>query len=189
MQRKRKVKIIATLGPSSSDPAVLRALFEAGADVFRLNFSHGTHEDHRRNLENVRALEREAGHPIGVLMDLQGPKLRVGRFAAGTVELVPGARFRLDLDETPGDATRAPLPHPEVFAALAPGIELLLDDGKLRLRIQTCGSDYAEPEVVTGCALSDRKGVNLPGVVLPISPPTENDRADPRFGLHLRARL
>ena len=94
MQRKRKVKIIATLGPSSSDPAVLRALFEAGADVFRLNFSHGSHEDHRRNLESVRALEREAGHPIGVLMDLQGPKLRVGRFAAGTVELPPGARFR-----------------------------------------------------------------------------------------------
>jgi pyruvate kinase len=87
MQRKRKVKIIATLGPSSSDPAVLRALFEAGADVFRLNFSHGSHEDHRRNLESVRALEREAGHPIGVLMDLQGPKLRIGRFAAGALEL------------------------------------------------------------------------------------------------------
>jgi len=187
MRRKRKVKIIATLGPSSSDPAVLRALFEAGADVFRLNFSHGSHEDHRRNLENVRALEREAGHPIGVLMDLQGPKLRVGRFAAGTVELVPGARFRLDLDETPGDATRAPLPHPEVFAALAPGIELLLDDGKLRLRIKTCGSDYAETEVVTGGPLSDRKGVNVPGVVLPISPLTDKDRADLRFGLDLGA--
>jgi pyruvate kinase len=187
MQRKRKVKIIATLGPSSSDPAVLRALFEAGADVFRLNFSHGTHEDHRRNLESVRALEREAGHPIGVLMDLQGPKLRVGRFAAGAVELAPGARFRLDLDETPGDATRAPLPHPEVFAALAPGTELLLDDGKLRLRIETCGSDYAETEVVTGGPLSDRKGVNVPGVVLPISPLTDKDRDDLRFGLDLGA--
>ncbi len=185
MQRKRKVKIIATLGPSSSDPAVLRALFEAGADVFRLNFSHGSHEDHRRSLESVRALEREAGHPIGVLMDLQGPKLRVGRFAAGAVELAPGARFRLDLDETPGDATRAPLPHPEVFAALAPGIELLLDDGKLRLRIETCGRDFAETEVVTGGPLSDRKGVNVPGVVLPISPLTDKDRADLRFGLDL----
>ncbi len=95
MRRQRKVKIIATLGPSSSDPEVLRALFEAGADVFRLNFSHGTHDDHRRNLEAIRALERDVGHPIGVLMDLQGPKLRVGRFTGGAVELVPGARFRL----------------------------------------------------------------------------------------------
>jgi pyruvate kinase len=187
MQRKRKVKIIATLGPSSSDPQVLKALFEAGADVFRLNFSHGTHDDHRRNLENVRALEREAGHPIGVLMDLQGPKLRLGRFAGGAVELEPGARFRLDLDETPGDRVRAPLPHPEVFAALGPGTELLLDDGKLRLRVGDCGADYAETEVVTGGPLSDRKGVNVPGVVLPISPLTEKDRHDLGFGLDLGA--
>jgi pyruvate kinase len=185
MRRKRKVKIIATLGPSSSDPAVIRRLFEAGADVFRLNFSHGSHDDHRRNLETIRALEIEVGHPIGILMDLQGPKLRVGRFEAGAVELATGAKFRLDLDETPGTSARAPLPHPEVFAALTPGTELLLDDGKLRLRIEACGPDYAETEVVTGGPLSDRKGVNVPGVVLPISPLTDKDRADLAFGLDL----
>ena len=185
MRRKRKAKIIATLGPSSSDPAVIRKLFEAGADVFRLNFSHGSHDDHRRNLETIRALEREVGHPIGVLMDLQGPKLRVGQFTGGKIELTPGARFRLDLDSAPGDARRAPLPHPEVFAALGPGTELLLDDGKLRLRVESCGPDYAETEVVTGGPLSDRKGVNVPGVVLPISPLTEKDRADLSFGLDL----
>ena len=143
MRRKRKVKIIATLGPSSSGPAMIRKLFEAGADVFRLNFSHGSHDDHRRNLETIRALERDVGHPIGVLMDLQGPKLRVGQFADGKVELVAGAKFRLDLDPAPGDAARAPLPHPEVFAALAPGTDLLLDDGKLRLRVEACGPDHA----------------------------------------------
>ncbi len=182
---RRKVKIIATLGPSSSDPAVLRALFDAGADAFRLNFSHGTHDDHRRNFEAVRALEREVRRPIGILTDLQGPKLRVGRFAGGTAELEPGTRFRLDLDETPGDATRAHLPHPEVFAALAPGVQILLDDGKLRLRVEDCGADFAETEVVTGGTLSDRKGVNVPDVVLPISPLTEKDRHDLHFGLDL----
>ncbi len=187
MRRRRKVKIIATLGPSSSDPGVLRALFEAGADVFRLNFSHGTHEDHRRNMEAVRALEREVGHPIGVLMDLQGPKLRIGRFAGGPVDLEPGARFRLDLGDRPGDAARASLPHPEVFAVLAPGTELLLDDGKLRLRVEACAEDYAETEVVTGGRLSDRKGVNVPGAVLPLSPLTDKDRDDLRFGLDLGA--
>jgi pyruvate kinase len=185
MRRKRKVKIIATLGPSSSGPEMIRKLFEAGADVFRLNFSHGTHDDHRRNLEAIRALEREAGHTIGVLMDLQGPKLRVGQFADGAIELAPGARFRFDLDPAPGDGTRASLPHPEVFAALAPGTELLLDDGKLRLRVERCGADYAETEVITGGPLSDRKGVNVPDVVLPISPLTDKDRADLAFGLDL----
>ncbi len=185
MRRKRKVKIIATLGPSSSGPAMIRKLFEAGADVFRLNFSHGSHDDHRRNFEAIRALEDEVGHPIGVLMDLQGPKLRVGQFSGGRIELTAGARFRLDLDPALGDAARAPLPHPEVFAALAPGTELLLDDGKLRLRVTSCGPDHAETEVVTGGPLSDRKGVNVPGVVLPISPLTDKDRADLKFGLDL----
>jgi pyruvate kinase len=187
MRRKRKVKIIATLGPSSAGPAMIRKLFEAGADVFRLNFSHGSHDDHRRNFEAIRALEDEVGHPIGVLMDLQGPKLRVGQFASGRIELTAGTRFRLDLDAAPGDAARAPLPHPEVFAALTPGTELLLDDGKLRLRVESCGPDHAETEVVTGGPLSDRKGVNVPGVVLPISPLTDKDRADLKFGLDLGA--
>ena len=185
MQRNRRAKIIATLGPSSSGASEIRALFEAGADVFRLNFSHGTHEDHRRSLEIIRELEQDVGRPIGVLMDLQGPKLRIGRIAGGETVLRPGAAFRLDLDETPGDAGRAPLPHPEVFAVLEPGTELLIDDGKLRLEVTACGEDHAETTVVTGGPLSDRKGVNVPGAVLPISPLTEKDRDDLAFGLDL----
>ena len=187
MPRRRKAKIIATMGPSSTDPAVVRELYNAGVDVFRLNFSHGTHEDHRRNFETIRAIERETGHPIGILMDLQGPKLRVGEMADGKVELEAGAAFRLDLDETPGDARRAPLPHPEIFAALSPEADLLLDDGKLRLKVRDCGPEFAETEVVTGGPLANRKGVNVPGVVLPISPLTDKDRKDLRFGLDLGA--
>ena len=187
MPRRRKVKIIATMGPASCDPAVVRALFDAGVDVFRLNFSHGTHDDHRRNVETIRALERELQHPIGILMDLQGPKLRIGAIAGDTVQLEAGAPFRLDLDETPGDKRRAPLPHPEIFAALTPDAELLIDDGRLRLKVKDCGPDFAETEVVTGGALSNRKGVNVPGALLPISPLTDKDRKDLRFGLELGA--
>ena len=187
MPRRRKAKIIATMGPSSTDPAVMRQLYDAGVDVFRLNFSHGSHEDHRRNFQNIRAIEQETGHPIGILMDLQGPKLRVGEMAGGKVELEPGASFRLDLDEAPGDARRAPLPHPEIFAALTPESDLLLDDGKLRLKVRDCGPDFAETGVITGGPLANRKGVNVPGVVLPISPLTNKDRKDLRFGLELGA--
>ncbi len=185
MRRSRQARILATLGPSSSTPDGILALHTAGADVFRLNFSHGSHEDHAARLATIREVERESGRPIGVLMDLQGPKLRVGRFAEGRIELVPGARFRLDLDETPGDARRAPLPHPEIFAALQAGTDLLLDDGKVRLRVDACGPDFADTTVVVGGPLSDRKGVNVPGVVLPISPLTEKDRRDLAFGLEL----
>jgi pyruvate kinase len=185
MRRQRKAKILATLGPSSSSPEMIRALFEAGADVFRLNFSHGSHEDHRRNVEIIRELERDTGRPIGILMDLQGPKLRVGKIRDGSTTLVKGTAFRLDLSDEPGDSTRAPLLHPEVFAALEPGTDLLLDDGKLRLRVTACDKDFAETIVETGGPLSDRKGVNVPGVILPISPLTEKDRKDLQFGLDL----
>ncbi|MGF1611467.1 MAG: pyruvate kinase [Kiloniellales bacterium] len=185
MRRHRKAKIIATLGPSSSDAEALRALYQAGADVFRLNFSHGSHEDHRERLFLIRKMEREVERPIGVLLDLQGPKLRVGKMEDGAVELETGAHFRLDLDETPGTVERAPLPHPEVFAALDQGTTLLLDDGKLRLEVLECGPNYAETRVVTGGRLSDRKGVNVPDVVLPISPLTEKDLRDLEFGLDL----
>ena len=187
MRRIRKAKIVATLGPSSSDARTIRALVEAGADVFRLNFSHGTHDDHRARLDVIRNLEREIDHPIGVLMDLQGPKLRVGELAGGEAALEPGARFRLDLDPTRGDAERAPLPHPEIFEALETGAQILLDDGKLRLRVTKCGKDFAQTEVVTGGKLSNHKGVNLPGVVMKISPLTEKDRRDLAFGLELGA--
>jgi pyruvate kinase len=179
-------KIVATLGPASADRATIEALVRAGADVFRLNFSHGTHADHQARLEMIRAIEAEMERPIGVLLDLQGPKLRVGTFANGPARLVDGASFRLDLDRTtPGDDRRAPLPHPEIFAALQPGAELLLDDGRLRLVVETCGADFAETRVVNGGLLSDRKGVNVPGVVLPLSAMTAKDRADLDFGLSL----
>jgi pyruvate kinase len=187
MPRRRKAKIIATMGPATLDPKVVRQLYEAGVDVFRLNFSHGTHEDHRRNFETIRAIERESHHAIGILIDLQGPKLRIGEIAGGSTELKAGASFRLDMDATRGDSRRAPLPHPEIFAALNPGSDLLIDDGKLRLKVQDCGADFAETVVVTGGALSNRKGVNVPGVVLPISPLTDKDRKDLRFGLELGA--
>ena len=185
MKRERSARILATLGPASSTRERIRALAEAGADVFRLNFSHGSHEDHAERYRLIRAVEAELGRPIGVLMDLQGPKLRVGRFAEGKVALVPGAPFRLDLDPTPGDARRANLPHPEIFAALEAGTALLLDDGKLRLRVDACGADFADTTVLVGGTLSDRKGVNVPGVLLPISPLTTKDRADLDFGLAL----
>lgn len=185
MRRQRHGKIIATLGPASSDRATIAALFDAGADVFRLNFSHGSHTDHQSRYDLIRAVERERDRPIAVLLDLQGPKLRVGRFADGPVTLAEGARFRLDLDTTPGDTTRAPLPHPEIFAALQAGHDLLLDDGKLRLRVLACGADFAETEVIAGGVLSERKGVNVPSVLLPISALTAKDRADLAFGLEL----
>jgi pyruvate kinase len=187
MRRHRKAKIVATLGPSSATPEAIRALFDAGADVFRLNFSHGTHDDHRERFEYIRQIEFDHGRPIGVMMDLQGPKLRIGKLANGSADLKAGKRFRLDMTATPGDGERAPLPHPEIFKALTPGIDLLLDDGKLRLRVESCGEDFAETTVVTGGRLSDRKGVNVPGAVLPISALTEKDRQDLQYGLDLGA--
>jgi len=184
-RRRRHAKIVATLGPASSGKDAIRALFLAGVDVFRLNFSHGTHEQHRERLTQIRDVERELGQPIGVLADMQGPKLRVGTFAAGPVMLEPGKRFRLDLVDKPGDAARAYLPHPEIFAALKPGANLLLDDGKIRLQVERCGKDFAETTVAVGGPLSERKGVNVPDVVLPLSSLTDKDRRDLEFALGL----
>jgi pyruvate kinase len=185
MRRQRKAKILATLGPASSTREQIAALFKAGADVFRLNFSHGKHEDHQKRYELIREIEQETGRPIGILMDMQGPKLRVGTFTGGSVELKTGGTYRLDLDDKPGDATRAQLPHPEIFAAAKVGTNLLIDDGRLRLRVKNNGTDFAECEVVVGGKLSDRKGVNVPDVVLPLSPLTAKDREDLRFGIDL----
>src|SRR5260221_2785946 len=134
MRRRRSAKIVATLGPASSSPERIRALFEAGVDVFRLNFSHGSHDDHRARFDAIRKAEEETGRPIGILADMQGPKLRVGYFGDGKINLSVGARFRLDLDPQPGDAVRVQLPHPEIFEALHAGVNLLLADGKARLR-------------------------------------------------------
>ncbi len=185
MRRHRRARIVATLGPASASPDMIRDLFEAGADVFRLNFSHGSQADHAARMRAIREIEREVGRPIGVLMYLQGPKLRVGAMANGPVELVAGDSYRFDLSDAPGDAKRAPLPHPEVFAALTVGTDLLLDDGKIRVCVTASGPDFAEAEVVTGGLLSDRKGVNVPQVMLPLSPITDKDRSDLEFGLSL----
>ena len=187
MRRTRNAKIVATLGPASSDPAVVRQLFMSGVDVFRLNFSHGSHADHSERFKVLRALEQETGRPIGILADLQGPKLRIGTFADGPVMLAPGEPFRLDLDAAPGNPRRARLPHPEIFAALVTGAELLLDDGKLRLVVERCGADFAETRVLVGGKLSERKGVNVPGVVLPITALTDKDRKDLALALELGA--
>src|SRR5438105_8409485 len=184
-RRRRHAKIVATLGPSSANKEMIRSLFLAGVDTFRLNFSHGTHEQHRERLTQIREVEREVGRPIGVLADMQGPKLRVGTFAAGSVMLNAGSSFRLDLTDKPGDVTRAYLPHPEIFAALKPGANLLLDDGKLRLQVKKSGRDFAETEVVVGGVLSERKGVNVPDVVLPLSALTPKDRRDLELALEL----
>jgi pyruvate kinase len=143
------------------------------------------HEDHRVRVQVIRAIEQKVGRPISILLDLQGPKLRVGTFRDGSVALKAGAAFRLDLDPTPGDDKRAPLLHPEIFAVIGAGAELLLDDGRIKLRVREAGRDHCLCEVVTGGVLSDRKGVNVPGVVLPLSPLTDKDRRDLAFGLDL----
>ncbi|WP_137177752.1 pyruvate kinase [Roseomonas sp. AR75] len=183
LRRRRRTKIIATLGPASSSAEVIERLFRAGADVFRLNFSHGSHADHAERIAIIRALERRVERPIGILADVQGPKLRVGKFQAGRVQLQAGQTFRLDLSPTPGDVRRVQLPHPEIIQAAGIGTTLLLDDGKLRLRVTRRREDHLETEVVTGGPLSDRKGVNVPDVVLPIPALTEKDRTDLAFVL------
>ncbi|WP_127105702.1 pyruvate kinase [Pararhodobacter zhoushanensis] len=181
MRRNRNVKIVATLGPASSDLATIRALFEAGADVFRLNMSHGTHDEIAARHAIVRQVEREAGRPIALLADLQGPKLRVGTFAVTSVELEEGQKFRFDLDSAEGNHQRVTLPHPEIFAALEPGARLLVNDGKICLVVDDCGADYANCTVTVGGVISNRKGVNVPDVVLPLRALSDKDRADLEF--------
>jgi pyruvate kinase len=185
MRRNRSAKIVATLGPASSTKARIRELADAGADVFRFNFSHGSHDDHAARFALLREVEQERGRPIGTIMDLQGPKLRVGRFADGRVILARGDQFRLDLDKAQGDQHRVTLPHPEIFAVLQSGQDLLLDDGRIRLKVERCSPEFAECTVVNGGGLSDRKGVNVPNAVLPISALTAKDHADLSFGIEL----
>ena len=185
MRRLRNAKIIATLGPASSTPETIRALFEAGADVFRLNFSHGEHADHKDRFDTIRALEKEVGRQIGILADLQGPKLRIGTFAKGPVTLEADKPFRLDLYEKPGDSERVNLPHPEIFQSIEAGTDLLLADGTVRLNVLEVTEDSAECTVIAGGELSDRKGVNVPEAVLPIAALTEKDRADLEYALEL----
>ncbi len=185
MRRLRKVKIVATLGPASSDYETIRALFEAGADVFRLNMSHGTHEEIGARHAVIRRIEHDLNRPIGILADLQGPKLRVGVFANGAEDLAEGQAFRLDLDTAEGDGGRVCLPHPEIFAALEAGANLLVNDGKIRLRVESCGADFADCVVTVGGTISDRKGVNVPDVVLPLRALADKDRRDLDFVMGL----
>jgi len=185
MRRSRCAKILATLGPATSSEESISSLFEAGADVFRLNFSHGSKEDHKKRYDIIRGLEVKYGRPVGILLDLQGPKLRVGEFGGGPVNLEAGATFRLDLDKAPGDINRIELPHPEIFRALKVGTDLLINDGRVRLEVIKCDNHFAETKVIVGGEVSDHKGVNVPGVRLDLSPLTVKDRDDLQFGLEL----
>ena len=184
MRRQRCAKIIATLGPASSSAEMIEQLFLRGVDVFRLNFSHGSHEDHAKRYSIVRDLEKRLNRPIGILMDLQGPKLRIGSFREPIV-LQDNTPFTLDQDPTPGNEKRVFLPHPEIFKAIKKDAFLLLDDGKIRLQVLNNTPDKIETTVIIGGPLSERKGVNVPSVTLPISAMTEKDREDLTFGLKL----
>ncbi len=185
MKRNRRAKIVATLGPSANDNSSISKLFEAGADVFRLNFSHGTHAEHKSRLTIIRGLERKFNRPVAVLVDLQGPKLRIGVIENGRTNIVPGQTFRLDLDEDPGDSSRVALPHPEILNVLKDGNEILLDDGKIRLLVTDIGKNYIDTRVTTGGILTDRKGVNIPEALLPLKSMTDKDHEDLRFALDM----
>ncbi len=182
----RFTRILCTLGPASSSLEQIRALADAGASAFRLNFSHGSHDDHTLRYNNIRQVEQELGRPFTVLADLQGPKLRVGTFENDAIDLTQGQAFRLDLDTTPGNTTRVGMPHPEIFAALKVGATLLLDDGKVRLRVDACGKDFADCTVMAGTRLSNRKGVNVPDCILPLDALTAKDKADLVHALALK---
>ncbi|HUZ13808.1 MAG TPA: pyruvate kinase [Caulobacteraceae bacterium] len=185
MIRKRRTRIVATLGPASRAPQMVLAMAEAGADVFRLNFSHGVHADHAAALAAVRAAEAQVGRPLAALADLQGPKFRIGAFARGRIDIAPGQTLRLDLDPKPGDRRRVGLPHPEVLRILRPGMALLLDDGKVRLRVRQARGESAEVEVVAGEQLSDHKGLAVPGATIPVAALTPKDEADLDFALRI----
>ena len=181
--RSRKVRILATLGPASRTPEMIERLFRAGADAFRVNMSHGAQAAHAETIAHIRGLEKALGRPTTILVDLQGPKLRVGSFAEGRAQLQTGARFVLDRDDAPGNAERVCLPHRELFVALEDGSRLLLDDGKLVLRVEEAGHDRIVARVEVGGVLSNNKGLNVPDVVVPLAALTEKDRADLAFAL------
>ena len=181
MRRQRNIKIVATLGPSSSDYDTIKALHLAGADVFRLNMSHGSHEEIAERHEIIRQIEAELNSPIAILADLQGPKLRVGTFKNGVQAIMENEKFRLDLKDEVGTKDRVQLPHPEIFQALHEGAHLLINDGKIKLIVEKCGPEFADCLVLNGGEISDRKGVNVPDVILPLAALSEKDRADLEF--------
>jgi pyruvate kinase len=178
MRRNRKVKIVATLGPASSSREMLEKLFLAGVDVFRINMSHTQHDLLRQLHQDIRAVEAKLKRPVGILADLQGPKIRIGTFAGKEAKIEAGDTFIFDTDSTPGDRTRVHLPHPEIFASARQGDNLLLNDGRLRVEIIKAEPQRLTTRVIFGGTLSDRKGVNLPDTVIPIPALTPKDRAD-----------
>ena len=181
--RGRKVKVLATLGPASSEPAMIEALMRAGADAFRINMSHGDQADKAALVVAIRALEKKLGRPTTILFDLQGPKLRVGDFDGGSATVATGDSFTFDRDPALGDATRVELPHPELFEAVKPGAALLVDDGKVRLKVVSVTPERIEARVEVGGKLSNHKGVNVPDVLVPIPALTAKDRSDLKFAL------
>lgn len=181
----RQTKIVATLGPASRDKKVIRELTQAGVNMFRLNFSHGKHDDHRKTLDAIRAVEKELGFPIAIMADLQGPKLRIGEFKEGFIQLKEGQSFRFDLDKKPGDQKRVCLPHPEVLKILKKGDDILLDDGKVRVRVTKKGDDYLDVKVMEGLYLSDHKGFNLPDIIVPVPALTAKDKKDLKAALDM----
>ncbi|HLH11840.1 MAG TPA: pyruvate kinase [Methylovirgula sp.] len=184
MRRLRRCKIVATLGPATAQRSALADLFRAGADVFRINMSHASHDDMRERVAMIRSIEQEFGRPISILLDLQGPKLRIGSFKSTSIQLSRGAQFAFDLDPTPGDATRVYLPHPEILNALQPGHVVLIDDGKVRLHVVEAYPKKAVAIVDVSGTVSNRKGVSLPDTEIPVSSMTEKDRADLDAGLN-----
>ena len=184
MRRLRRCKIVATLGPSTAQRSAIADLFRAGADVFRINMSHATHDDMRERVKMIRSLEQEFGRPIAILFDLQGPKLRIGSLKDGSVHLTRGSLFTFDQDTTPGDATRVHLPHPEILNALQPGHVILIDDGKVRLHVVEAYPKKAVAMVNVSGTISNRKGVSLPDTEIPLSSMTEKDRIDLEAGLN-----
>jgi len=178
MKRNRKAKILATLGPSSSEKKIIEDLFIAGCDVFRLNFSHGDIEVHRKNYENIRSLEKKYNHATCVLADLQGPKLRVGLFKNVKENLKKGKKFRLDLSSELGDDTRVNFPHSEIYQHLTPNSILLVNDGRIRLQVIEQNKDHLITEVLNDAEISNNKGVNIPDIILPIDALTNKDKSD-----------
>ncbi|HIK87301.1 MAG TPA: pyruvate kinase [Alphaproteobacteria bacterium] len=185
-KRERATKIVSTLGPTSTSPEMISKLFESGADVFRLNFSHGTHEDHKTRYDIIRKLEIKYNRPIGIIADLQGPKIRIGNFINGKIDLINGSLFIMDSDKKmEGDQRRVSISNPEIFSSLQPGAELLLDDGKMRLIVEKNNGTSIETKVLVGGPLSNHKGINIPGTILPMSPLTQKDRLDLDFALDI----
>ncbi|MBS0470484.1 MAG: pyruvate kinase [Proteobacteria bacterium] len=185
MRRRRKTKIVATLGPATSTRERIRALFDAGADVFRINMSHTSHTALGELHKLIRGVESDVGRPIAILADLQGPKIRLGTLAGGKMVLEEGQQVRLVRKVQAEDPANIPIPHPEVFAAMKMRHTLLIDDGKVRLRLRAVKDDSAEAVVVIGGEIKDRKGVNLPDTLLPIPALTPKDRSDLDAALNL----